>query len=487
MGVWAIDIEAWDAADQPVTLRYASGDYTEQDGSNYHYYAVRLVQPAIFNLVAFTGELLPGIGGEASVGSVELLNTDGELDALADYAVDGRSMTLRYIDGGVATQVLAATVERMSFSERRVTLSLRNPLAMLQQPLPGNRYAGDNIPPNGVEGAADDIGGTRKPLVFGEVSNASPVLVNTAKLIYQIHDGADITVTEVRDRGVALTFGGTATDLTDLLTTPPAAGEWRRHQGYFALGAAGQAITCDAARTTTLAGGVFAELAALYGLSVPAGDIAALNAVGAVGVYVTEDADGQELLSQLAQGIGALWWQSDSGDLRASLLAAPKVTPDAVIDDWQITGLARSATGSGGNGLPVSGVTVQADKIETVQEDLAAAAPNQARYASEYREVAAESAATQVRHPLSETITLASALRSMADAGSLAASLLALLSVRRDTVECRVVLSDAELGALTLGATVQLNTSRLGYPRNFVLLGRRPDAKRDRLTLILWG
>ena len=49
------------------------------------------------------------------------------------------------------------------------------------------------------------------------------------------------------------------------------------------------------------------------------------------------------------------------------------------------------------------------------------------------------------------------------------------------------MLSDAELGALTLGATVQLNTSRLGYPRNFVLLGRRPDAKRDRLTLILWG
>ncbi|MAW08333.1 MAG: hypothetical protein CME61_08675 [Halobacteriovoraceae bacterium] len=487
MGVWVIDVEAWDAADQPVTLRYASGDYTEQDGGNYHYYAVRLVQPAIFNLVAFTGELLPSIGGEASVGSVELLNTDGELDALADYAVDGRSMTLRYIDGGVASQVLAATVERMSFSERRVTLSLRNPLAMLEQPLPGNRYAGDNILPDGVEGTADDIGGTRKPLVFGEVSNASPVLVNTAKLIYQVHDGADITVTEVRDRGVALTFGGDATDLTDLLTTPPAAGEWRRYQGYFALGAAGQAITCDAARTTTLAGSVFAELAALYGLSVPAGDIAALNAVGAAGVYVTEDAAGQELLSQLAQGIGALWWQSDSGDLRASLLAAPKVTPDAVIDDWQITGLARSATGSGGNGLPVSGVTVQADKIETVQEDLAAAAPNQARYASEYREVAAESAATQVRHPLSETITLASALRNMADAGSLAANLLALLSVRRDTVECRVVLSDAELGALTLGATVQLNTSRLGYPRNFVLLGRRPDAKRDRLTLILWG
>ena len=487
MAVWLVDIAALNASDEATVLRFGSDGYTEVDGGQYYYYEPRLVQPAIFNLVAYTGNLLPGISGESSAGNIELQNIDGELNWLADYAVDGRSMTLRHVDGGVAAVVLAATVESMHFNNERVVLVLRNPLAGLEQALPGNRFAGNNLLPDGVEGTTDDIGGTRKPKAFGQISNASPVLVNSSKLVYQVHDGADVTVTEVRDRGVVLTFESEATDLNDLLNSPPLAGQWRRYQGYFALGSGAQAVTCDAQRTSVAAGDVFAEVAGLFGYTVPAGDIASLNAVGNVGVFIVDDVTGRDLLASLAEGCGAAWWLAPDGQLRVKSLAAPLASADAVVEDWQIASLTRSALGAGRNGLPLRAVNIRADRVETTQTDLATVAPNQGRYASEYREATASSAAVEARHPLSTELSISSALRDMAAASALATALLSLLSVRRDTAECVVELSDPDLASLELGATVELNTPRLGYPRHFVLLGRRPDAKRNRLTLILWG
>lgn len=486
MGVWAVDIEALDGASSPVTLRFASADYTQQDaGPVFHFYEPRLVQPALISLEVFAGDLLP-VNGGAGVGSMELINSDGGLDYLADYAIDGRPMTLRRISGGVASTALTATLERLTFNDRRVVITLRNPLTLLDQVLPGNRYAGDNVLPDGVEGTADDIGGARKPLVFGSVVNATPVLVNTSKLIFQVHDGSDVTVSAVRDRGVALTFSDTATDLNDLLLNPPAAGQWRRYEGYFSLGAQGQAITCDAARTATAAGDVFDEIGGLAGYTTAAADVTALNSVGAVGAYVAQDTTYMALLNRIAHGCGAFWSLDAAGELRVQQLAAPGGV-DLTIEDYQIKSLVRSGTGSGRNGLPIPKVTIKADRIETVQTDLAATASNPARYGRQFREVVAEDAAVRTRHPLAEDLVVESPLRSLADAGTVATLLLSLLKVRRDTCEASVELDASEMALLIFGITVRLNTARLGYPRNFVLLGWRPDAKRGRVTLILWG
>lgn len=482
--VWVLDIEALDEADNPVTLRYASGDYTQVDpGPVHHYYEPRLIQPALFQVRANTGGLLPGRGG-SSFGEAMLMNVDGGLDYLADYAVDSRTLTLRFAEEGTVTTVFAATVDRMVFSGSRVRITLRDPLAVLGQPVSANRYAGDNVLPGGVEGTADDIGGTRKPLVFGSVVNASPVLVNTAKLIYQVHDGTDVTVTAVRDRGVPLSHESTATDLTDLLSNPPAAGYWRDFQGYFSLGSAAQSVTCDAVRDDAAAGDVFNELATLAGFTVNAADIAALNGVGDVGLYVTEDQAYAALMGQIADGCGAVWARNAAGEIRVPLLAAP-ATPELIIEDYQIITLDRTAIGSGENGLPVYKVKVRADKVEVEQSDLAATADNPARYGQQWREAVAEDAATKTRHPLAEGITLDSPLRSMNDATAVAATLLGLLKERRDIVECGAELDSPD--DLAVGITVQLNTARLGYPRAFLLLGWRVDAQRGRVYLNLWG
>lgn len=483
MKVWALDIAALDAVGDHVTLRFASGDYTQEEAGPVHYfYEPRLIQPSLFTVSANTGVLLPGLG-DSSIGEAELINADGELDYLADYATDGRAMSLRLIEDGVATQATSGTVQKLSFNGNKVVVTLRDPLAELDNFIPSNLYAGDNSLPAGVEGTADDIGGTRKPLVFGSVSNASPVLVNTSKLIYQVHDGADVTVTAVRDRGVVLTYQEDATDLADLLATTPDAGKWRRYQGYFALGSQGQAITCDAERDDTGAGTVFEQLATIMGFNVLAADVTVLDAVGDVGLFVLDDRPAYDAMAEIAQGCGAYWGHNGT-DIRVIPLAAPG-SVDLTIEDYQILRLDRTATGSGANGLPVPTVTVQADRVETTQTDLADTAANQARYVTEYRDATSADAAVAARHPLSEKLVIQSPLRSLADASAVASDLLSVLKVRRDIVECRAAIDD--FSDLVLGNTVQLNTSRLGYPRSFVLLGWNINARRNRTTLKLWG
>lgn len=484
MTIWAVDIAALDGSGTPETLRFANEDYTQvESGPAHYYYELRLVQPALFQVRANTGPLLSG-GGRTSIGQVELLNTDGGLDYLADYAVDGRTMTVRKIDGGSAVVYLTATVERMTFSGGRVTFTLRDPLAMLDDAIATDLYAGNNTLPNGVEGTADDIGGTRKPLVFGSVVNATPVLVNTSKLIYQVHNGSDVTVTAVRDRGVALTFESTATDLSDLLTAAPAAGYWRTYQGYISLGSAAQSITCDAARDDVGAGDVFDELATLAGYTAKATDITALNALGDVGLYVTGDNSYKSAMESIAHGCGCYYALNDDDEIRVIALAAP-ATADITIEDWQRATLDRSAIGSGSNGLPIYKVTLQADALATVQNDLAASAVNPARYAAEYRSAVATDSATKTRHPLASELIISSPLRDLSDAQAVADALLPLLKVRRDVVECGV--KELDVSELFVGATVSINTTRLGYPRSFVLLGWRLDASANRTYLNLWG
>ena len=90
-----------------------------------------------------------------------------------------------------------------------------------------------NKPPNfylgtgGTEGG-DDLKGKPKPLCFGQVFNVPAVPVDTANLIYQVHDGIINSVTAAYDRGVALNKVGGV----------PAAGEYSDDlaNGTFTLG-----------------------------------------------------------------------------------------------------------------------------------------------------------------------------------------------------------------------------------------------------------
>lgn len=495
--VYLLTLDALDAADNPVTLRYASGDY-HADGNNW---PPRLQRPALFAGRA----RIPWLrSNNTSQGDLELANSDGRLDELVDYALDGRALLIQTWDGTALATVLRGTVSRVEATRNSVRLILRDPSAYLAENHPQDTYAGDGTDLEGGE----DIAGRAKPQVLGAVSNATPVLVDYGLQIYQVSSLSDCTVTAARDRGVALTSAGTydsEADLLDEALTPPA-GHYRSWQGFIRLGATAQSLTVDAQQASphaadvltaivTAAGGQLADPPVTTAPYITADGSAYETAndgiyyvttatLGAlVGIYLDDARSTEAMIDELAASVGGYWRTDASGHVALHVLGIG--TPAAVIPRHRILGIERTAGGAGGNGLPVHRVVVRADRVATTQTDLAAGAANAARWRTEYREFAAADAATKTRHPLSSELRIDTALRS--GGRQLAIRLRDLLKERRDRTQVTVRLD--QYGARDIGDTVTVEHPRFGYEagRDMLILGRTPDAERGALTLDVWG
>lgn len=490
---WLLSLDALDPDDKLVTLRFSTPGYVDPEPIRW---IPRIQQPGLFRAGLFVGELIST--NRSGYGETTLINNDGQLDWLVDYATDGRRALLQLVQEGERVAVLEGTVARVSFERGRVSIKLRDPLEQLQQPHPHSRYAGNNIAPNGLEGTNDDIGGNVKPRLYGQVRNAniSQFAVNTQKLIYQVSD-ADCTVTAVYDRGVPLEFDGDYASLDELQRTAPASGggenwvppkgTWCRYKGYVRLGASplGE-ITCDAHAPVTRAGDVLQQIAGEAGVTVE--NIGALNTRGNVRLWVTDETPTASLIDRLIASCAGYWRLTRVAHLVAGLLTGPG-QPVLTLHDHHIISIDREAAGAGDNGLPVGRVTWQADRIETVQQDLAGSVSEsrRARLSSAYRDAVATSQSTLSRHPLAASITMASDLAARAAGQKTADDVLALLSPRRDRLS--VVARVSRAAALQIGQTIRIETPRLGYHagRNVLILGRELDAERNRVTLTLWG
>lgn len=475
---WTLTIQALDEENTPQTLRFSQGIYLDADDN---FYDPRILQPGLYEAGLYAGQLLNQ--SRSGYGETTLVNADGGLDYLADYAVDGREMTLA-LDG--MPQIIG-TVARLAFGDSEVSVVLRDPLEPLRSSHDMETYAGDNVLPDGVEGTQDDIAGEPKPLVLGEVRNAQPVQVNTAKLIYQVSSLADCTVTAVYDRGVSLTNGGVYTSLEQLKSTAPAPGEFRAYQGYIRLGStASGTLTVNATQSDARAGTVAQTLAAVRGYTLHADDVATLNNYGAVRFYITTETSTLELLDRIAESIGGYLSVQPDQVLRMGIWIAPEPTTDA-INDYSIATISRSATGAGEGGLPVWRVNIDCDRIETVQNDLAGNVSNarRARMAKQTRRVVVTDVAVRNRHPLAGEITINSVLASYTQSKTVAQRVLTLLSVRRDTVQIEA--NEALLP--TVGGNLTLITPRQGYGagRAMRVTGYRLNAQTNDLTLNLWG
>lgn len=475
---WTLTIQARDEENQPQTLRFSLGRYMDAEDN---FYDPRIQQPGLYEAGLYAGQLLQQ--SRSGYGETTLINTDGGLDYLADYAVDGREMVLAF--NGVPQ--VTGTVARLAFSDADVSVVLRDPLEPMRSPHPMQTYAGDNVLPDGLEGTEDDIAGEPKPLVFGEVRNAQPVVVNTALLIYQVSSLSDCTIQAVYDRGVSLDNGGAYTSLAQLQSTAPTPGTFRAYQGYVRLGdSATGTLTVDAEQADPRAGAVAESLAAARGYTLHEDDVATLNTYGAVRFYITTETNTLELLDRIAESIGGFLTVQPGQQLRLGIWEAPEPTADA-IRDYAIATISRSATGAGEGGLPVWRVTLECDRIETVQPDLQSnvSEARRARLAKQTRRVVATDEAVRERHPLAGEITINSVLASYSQSQAVAERVLALLGDRRDTVTVDAI----EALLPTVGGSLTLITPRQGYGngRAMRVTGYRLNAETDELTLNLWG
>lgn len=184
-------------------------------------------------------------GSIVGSGDVVLNNNDGRLEWMGEKYWDGRRIKiwLKDVDGLLADAelIFAGTMRRLTVDWKTVSIDLKDLQEDLRTQAQRRLYAGDNSLPAGVEGTENDLKNLRKPLCLGYVNNVSPFIVNTSKLIYQVHDGSIRSISDVYDQGVALTASGTdhATQAA-LEAATPAAGQYDTclTLGMFVLGTA---------------------------------------------------------------------------------------------------------------------------------------------------------------------------------------------------------------------------------------------------------
>ncbi|MBW8034226.1 MAG: hypothetical protein FVQ79_00735 [Planctomycetes bacterium] len=189
---------------------YSDHGFTSEPGDMPadQYFEANVNQPLLFSRNMISDR----IGGFVVLnnGAVELNNNDGALDSLLQtHGIDGRRVVVKvgrpdfnYDDFGVIFDGIASGWDS---DEKVLRISLFDKLRHLERPIQPNTYFGTG----GIEGG-DDLKGKPKPLCFGEVFNIPAIQVDTANLIYQVHDGQINNVVAVYDRGVALAkVGGT--------------------------------------------------------------------------------------------------------------------------------------------------------------------------------------------------------------------------------------------------------------------------------------
>jgi len=512
--IYLVEITAYDDA-IPGTrvLRYASGlgmmtRPSETPGNAW--YAPRLLQPIAFTRTMFSTARVTG-GATVGAGEIVLNNTDQGLASLRNLGIDGRDVVVRVGPQGGAypggfTTILTGTAEQVEVGASKATIRLRDRMELLKQPLQATLYAGNNALPAGAEGVATDIKGQRKPLVFGLRRQIEPVLVNTAKRIYQVHDGLVDLIETVFDRGAELAGTGVNhANLAALEASVIPAGQWDTCNalGLFRLSSipAGR-VTADVYGDAT---GSYVNTAAriveriLVGrCGFVAGDLdaASFTALASAAAYVcgehfAGDTTRLAAIDAILASVGGWIVPTRTGLWQVGRLVAPSGTPAFFFSDTDILALDSRATRDAGAGVPVWRVKLRGARYAPAgAADLAAGLLEavKANFMQEWRESVSTDAAVQTKHLLAPEIVVETAIEPVASMATEAARLLALHKVSRDFVQARVALTQAN-AAIDLGQVARLTTPRLGYGagRDFIVVGIETDGRRRRMTLDLWG
>ncbi|WP_427550926.1 hypothetical protein ACQE3D_12585 [Methylomonas sp. MS20] len=500
-------IEAYNLTISAVeTLRFCTGPgYIDEVAGDY--YEPRIEQPASMRRDIFQDGQIGG-AASASYGELTLINADGELDYLTGYAFDGRSLNLKVGEQGAAfssfTTIIYATIQQAAFEELRISIRLRDRIAELDKPVQPNRYGGSNSLPAGVDGTSE-LKDAPKPKLFGRVANVTPLLVNSARLIYQVNDGPIENVVNVFDKGTYLARGNSYADQADMEANPPAAGYYRVWQagGMFRLGGSPAGlITCTAWASWDIADCTAAQIA--YDLVIGAGilsgdtysaDRTALDGqnAGSIGLWVTDGLTVAEALDRVSASVGAWWGFDRLNRFRMARLDAPGGTSVATLTELEIVSLERQAATVNGTATPVWQVTLGHDVNWTVQtsDNLAGIVPDDRRawLAAGSRQVKASDTAVKTKHPLAQEVTYETLLAGDNYGDPEAARRLSLLKAERVILTAKVQVDADLLYVLDLGVVVTVQYPRYGLAagQQFRIIGIETDFAHDQVILSLWG
>lgn len=547
--LYLAELTAWDPnLGGTRTLRFSYGrGYATGPGDTpaNTYFEPRMEQPNTIRRTMFAPGATMGRSTQG-FGDLVLSNPAGVLDYMLPLALDGRGVTIWRTEERDPvfpedfTEVLVATMRPAAFPGNTVTIGIRDRQADLEVPLQPTKYAGTNVLPEGLEGVPGDLMGKPKPVCYGVVREVPAPCVNTARQIYQVHDGEIASVDGVYVRGAPLVDGGVYGSQAEMEATAPAAGEFRAWLagGYFRLGSspAGQ-VTADVTQGDTAAdrtaGRIFDDLIGRARLvnewsevvgeqplatetgdflvtetgepiassgDVHAGDVTALDAAddSELGFWTREETTIAAVCDAVASTVGAWWGVDRTGVFRIQRFGPPQLgVAVKVIRRAEVIGqLARSAPSDPGGGLPMYRQILRWGRFHATQtSDLDPTVTNARRseLALAWREVMAENRAVQEVHLRSTEMIRESLYAYEADAAAGVARRESLYEVRHDRFDVPLHLTE-ETATIDLGDTVELQHERFGLTITghdggvpFVVIGVAHDARAGRVTLTLWG
>lgn len=177
--------------------------------------------PVLKTSVKFTENLAINGQGSLSYGDISIDNTNGEYDSWLNAAWQGRSISIYIGDPKFVrddfTKIFSGIVSDINSSDRNtINLQLRDIVQRLNAPITdkvlGNYYQGSIVSTSIYDNPNKE---QVKPLVFGEVFNITPLLIDPTTLEFMVNDGPIESIIEVRDNGVPLIISsGYTVDLT---------------------------------------------------------------------------------------------------------------------------------------------------------------------------------------------------------------------------------------------------------------------------------
>lgn len=343
-----------------------------------------------------------------SYGDIGLDNSSGEYDHFIDYIWASKPLSI-YIGDVTWTRdtfikMFSGVVSDISFSDRNtINIGIRDVLQKLNTPitdvvLGSYGTAGDNnVNKNAI-----------KPLVFGEVHNITPLLIDAANLQYMVHDGPIEKIIEVRDNGVPVQFTENVNTGTFVLENPAA--------GTITCSVQGSKVTVDAegnqvsgySNTVTR---IIQRMVMNYGtnpLTASDLDISSLNTFNsgnpqAVGIYITDKANLLSLIQGLASSVGAQVIATRTGKLKLMKVSLEGTSTFSITDNYILkNGLSIS------NKLNVRGaIKLGYAKNWTVQDKLLTGLPPEhiSLFAKEWLDIRVSDATVITNYSLSDEPT----------------------------------------------------------------------------------
>lgn len=462
--------------------------------------------------------------GNATVEMTDLTlsNADGALDALKDYAVDGRRIVLKRLASprapySSAETVLTGTMEGVDASNGSLTLRVRfyDRRRDIDVPIQSEFYAGTTTGPGPTAEGAADMKGQVKPLAFGRCFSVPATIVNDYNMFLQFSASA-LNAIVLYDGGVPLINDGDVASLAALASATGNPGHYRtclahgiaRPFGTF-NGRPAYTWTADITegattadrRASAIVQRMLARIGETGSDNIDAASFSALQSLATqeIGIWIDRETTVLRATYDVLRSVGGFIVPDHLGRFTVGRLDAPG-TPVATIIDPDILTSSSSETLSflantdiDGN-VPTHSVLLNYRKNWHVHTDSdlghCANFGDPARGSAlkkEWREARIQDSSVLTRHLLSTELSIETFLVEQAAADAEAERRLALYGVNRDVVRVGVDREDAEL--MLLNTTVTLRTDRFGYGsgKAMRIIGRADDYQNEKAILTLWG